>query len=694
VKMLCTLAILMMVTVVPCIHGAARADPPPLNSAPDLPVQDLGPMAFKANVTLGPLAPDPAGTGFVQLLFAFPPGDYTSTKEPFEIVSVDLQTGAISRTRASTQAGSAGWRVWTWEWGSDGKLYLGTQGPGHLISWDPKSQKAHDYGVVWNGVDMVYRLVVGADGALYGGGASPSMLFRYDPKADRVQNLGVVGLPRTYQPSYAYTLGADDRYVYVASGKLPWYVVAYDRKTGTQANLLTYGGSDYPEVYQYADAVYVKVMIAEQEGQPRRFEYYRLAEGKATPIAKLPPALSRPTPAPDRNRPEIFLDTRAAPDDGGTVRLWYRPAAAKAAAPQPPPANASLEQLGWNSVRIAATAQPYQLRRLALLPDGRLIGATGNYGDMFTFDPFTGRREVLGNTVDTNVYGMLVSDGKLYYTGYAGAPLCVYDPTRPWTLGKDTPLAKAPDWASPRSNPQRLVSLMATFGVHYGYHIVRDAQDRLYVGCHAERNRVGGALAVYDPKTQQAGGVGEPELTQFDCAGLAATSGGRLIVYSSSLVTDPKRPGSTPPDAKLFVYDPAAGRFVREIVPLPGRTNTGLLATGLPGQVVGASPGPAGKSTTLYAVEVDSGRVLWQRDVPGSVPGRVHQGGFFRRGPDGQIWTFLDRVLVRVRPDTGEVTPVGTVASGPGDVVFVGPDIYLAGTTSLRRIRDVLRPSR
>jgi outer membrane protein assembly factor BamB len=410
------------------------------------------------------------------------------------------------------------------------------------------------------------------------------------------------------------------------------------------------------------------------------------------PVATLPPPHARPTPVPDRDRPEVFLDTSAVPETGGATRLWYRLAAAKATAPQTPRAHASLEQVGWRSVVIPATVQPFQLRRLALLSDHRLIGATGNYGDMFTFDPSTARHEVLGSTADTNVYGLLVSGGKLYYSGYPGAPLCVYDPARPWTLGKDTPLAKAPDWASRSSNPRRLVSLMERFEVHYGYHIVRDAEGRLYVGCHAERNRVGGALAVYDPATEQTTGVGDPELTQFDCAGLAAASGGRLIVYSSSVMRDPTHPDAMAPEAKLIVYDPAAGRFTREITPLPGRTSTGLLATGAPGQVVGASPTSQGNGTTLYAVDVATGKLVWQHDVSGSVPGRVHEGGFFQRGPDGQIWTFLNRVLVRIRPETGEVTPVGAVASGPGDAVFIGRDLYLAGTTTLRRIRGVVPP--
>jgi hypothetical protein len=154
VRMLCTLATLTLLALTPGARRTTWADAPPLKGVPELRVEDLGPMALKANLTLGPLAPNPTGTGFVQLLFAFPPGDLFAPKGPFEILAVDLQTGAIPRARARTQAGSVGWRVWRWEWGADGKLYLGTQGPGHLISWDPKTQTARDHGLVWQHVDM------------------------------------------------------------------------------------------------------------------------------------------------------------------------------------------------------------------------------------------------------------------------------------------------------------------------------------------------------------------------------------------------------------------------------------------------------------------------------------------------------------------------------------------------------------
>jgi hypothetical protein len=467
----------------------------------------------------------------------------------------------------------------------------------------------------------------------------------------------------------------------VASGKIPWYLVAYDRETGTQRNLRTYDQEDFIQLTQYPDGVYAKVIVAGSEGKPSHYEFYRLADGQAQAVASLPPPPAARTPVPKGNRPEVLLDTSPA-SSTRAVRLWYRLPGSLPSSSGRTPAETTLAQLGWRSASVPVTVTPFQVSRLVLMPDGRLVGATRPYGELFSFDPVTGQHDVLGLPLATNIYSMLVTDGKLYFTGYPSAPLALYDPARPWTFGSDTPLVKAPDAESLASNPRRLFYLMKSLGIHYGHHLVRDRAGRIYVGGHAERNRVGGGLAVYDPKSGALGGIGAPTLTNYDVAGLAATSDGGLIIYSSLVVTDPEHPEETPASAKLFVYDPGAGRFVKEWTPLPGQKSTGLLATGAPGQVVGVVV--LGGRTTLYAIDVSSGQVVYRRNVVGSV------GGAFRPGPDGQIWTFLGDALVRIRPDTGDVTPVGSVSSGAGDLAFAGTDLYLAGSNSLRRIRGIV----
>jgi hypothetical protein len=60
----------------------------------------------------------------------------------------------------------------------------------------------------------------------------------------------------------------------------------------------------------------------------------------------------------------------------------------------------------------------------------------------------------------------------------------------------------------------------------------------------------------------------------------------------------------------------------------------------------------------------------------------------FRRGPDGFIWTFFDRTLVRIDPRSAQVQPVGRLPGSerPAQLAFAQGNVFLAGGSSLRRI--------
>lgn len=647
-------------------------------------IEDLGPVAYQANVSLGPLAPTPDGAGFVQLLYSFPEGGVGFSSGPFEIVAVNLQTGAVSRTKASSGSASVGWQVWSHLWGRDGKLYLGTNGPPHLISWDYKTGVATDHGRRWPGIAnaaVVYSLAVATDGAIIGGGANVSTAFRHDPATGSTTDYPVLGLPRTSFPAYAYSIAGDARFIYAASGKSPWYLVAYDRTTGTQKNLKTYTASDFIEMVQYPSAVYAKVMIAVPGGSPR-YEFYRLENGGATQVASLPSRVVT-SPLPKSAPPSVFLDS-AVEAGSSAVTLWYKPApSATLQAPGRTRRKSetwSLELGAWSRVSVPVFVQPRIVDKLVTLPDGAILGATRPYGELFRFDPATGKREVLGSHRDLSAYGMRVAGGSVYLSGYPNVPLWRYDPARPYTAYKDTPTTKAPPVTDAASNPRQLLVAGPTTGAHYGRFVVADSKGRIHVGAHAERNRVGGAFVTYEPATGTWAGIGVPKFADYDCEGLATTLDRRFVVYSSRAV-------GAATEAKLFVYDAEAGSFVREFVPFPGLKTTGLLATGRPGQIVGAAR--KGAMTLLYAVDVASERVLWSREAPGVPPDGVYAANPFVYGPDHFLYTFLGFNLTRLNPITGETTFIVNVPSA-GDLAFSGGDLYIAGTTSLRRIKGLV----
>ena len=79
---------------------------------------------------------------------------------------------------------------------------------------------------------------------------------------------------------------------------------------------------------------------------------------------------------------------------------------------------------------------------MSLLPDGRLYGTGDDYVGTFLFDPRTDQTIYCGPRVGLAPYTTIVSDGKLYLSGYSGGHLFVFDPAQAWTLGKGGPPEK------------------------------------------------------------------------------------------------------------------------------------------------------------------------------------------------------------------------------------------------------------
>ena len=58
----------------------------------------------------------------------------------------------------------------------------------------------------------------------------------------------------------------------------------------------------------------------------------------------------------------------------------------------------------------------------------------------------------------------------------------------------------------------------------------------------------------------------------------------------------------------------------------------------------------------------------------------------FDLGPDGNVYTFYDDLLVRINPETLTITALSRVGA-TGFIAFSGKDIYLSGETRFRRVR-------
>lgn len=539
-----------------------------------------------------------------------------------------------------------------------------------------------------------HPLVLGTDGKLYAIGQHPTKAAaaaRIDPDTLEVEFFGPVGPSHEPSACWGYFGAADDRYVYIASGKVPWYLVALDRQTGKSEALVTTGTvGGYVSVSQRPDGCVGSATGVLGADEVRRIDYW-LYQGKAIPMTdpKAPPWPAREAPKPLPPRPEVNT-ARVVPDVEGRAELWVRSPEAAAAAPKAPSADATPEQVGYAVYRYQVPLYSHTIYRLFELPDGRLMGTAGAYEGNFVYDPATGEGRHLGK-IGLSHYATAIVGGKVYMSGYPTSPLYVYDPAKPWTAGARAGLRVVAD-DDPAANPRRLLLLgtKELAGTHKMYAAAVGADGRVYFGGQWIRDGACGGLAWYDPATAQAGGFWQP-LSNYQITHMAAAQAGRTIVLSTRRVDDPVLGKPKPDEGALFFFDTATQRLSEPLKPVLKAKGAGPIVA-LGDRLIGWTANPEDeKSSYLYGVDVAARTVTFRHPLgvplPVAIGSNQQEAWDYRLGPDGRVWTFIGGALARIDPADGSIEVLGKVARG-GPLAFAAGKVYLGGTEYLRRIRD------
>jgi hypothetical protein len=598
--------------------------------------------------------------------------------------------------------------------GFDGKYYIVTLNRQpyslSLYVYDPASDSLEDRGLLvdWPGGEL-RPVALGPNGRIYGTGLHRDGkvgLYCYDPESRRlVRDYGGVGPSHTIGSTIPRGIGVDDTHAYIISGELPCYLVAVELATGNEKVLfeiphLTAPSGERMEIISEFPGAWANV--PRDDGLSDQYWlYHGNAISKSNQVRPWPDQVSpwdRAGP-----RPELYYD-QLDPDEHGNAVLWFR---AHGDAAQDTvtdrPRDAAPEELGWNAIHLAGVkTYAGRLGPLALLPDGRLYGAGEYYVGSFLFDPATGTTTRLGRNQGLSGYTNIVAGDKLYSSGYPGGPLFVYDPKRPWTAHHaGSPGHPAPAHSDPRCNPRRLGAFEQTTRTAIMHSSVAGADGKLYFGGFGARHYTGGGLGWYDPRTNELDGIWKP-FSGYAIYHLARARDGRSIVISTATAADELQGGRVSAEAKLFVFDVATRSILREITPVPGARSTGLIIKTSPGRLLGltttASEYGQGGTGILYGADLDAGDVLFRKELPTTVstddywphwvdPSQEDQHLALDR--NGFVWTLLKNVLVRIDPQNARVQVVGKLEP-PGRPIIVGNDIYLSGTTELRRMPDMV----
>ncbi len=686
--------------------AATAAEQPPdsaadlasrLQAAPTLQTEDLCEPVRSVRMGLTLWAPNPDGKTWDIVQIYFP--QYGG---PNTVVVIDLGSGEVKQIQTER-----GWNFHLCPTVTvpDGRLFISILDQRlrqRICIYDPAANELKLDAVKMPDelLGETHPLVMGTDGKLYAIGQHPSRAAAaaaIDPKTLEVTFYAPIGPSHEPNACWGYSGAADDRFIYVASGKVPWYLVAFDRRTGKSHTLIeteTVGG--YVSVGQRHDGCTAHASgILGTDGA--RVDYW-LYQGRAIPVrdrnTQPPPWPKRDEPAKRTERPEINTGL-AVPDTEGWAEIWVRTAEAKAAVPEGTPPDSPPERLGWRRFRFQVPLYPHRIYRLLELPDGRLLGTAGAYEGNFVYDPQTGRDEHPGK-IHLSHYATTICGGRVYMSGYPTSPLYVYDPTRPWTAGKFVGNRVIGD-EEEAANPRMIMRLGSKelAGTHKMYAAVTGADGKVYFGGRWVRDGACGGLAWYDPATGEAAGLWQA-LSNYQVTHLATADNGRVVVISTRRVDDPVLGKPKPAQGALFFFDTARGELTGKFEPVAGAKGTGPIVDAGGGRVLGWTVDPEDeKAGFLYAVDVKAPALVFKRRIPFPLPVAIgsnqQEPWDFRLGPDAMVWTFVDNVLVRIDPDDGEIHPVGRPAQ-PGCIAFARGRVYLGGTTALRRVEDLQLP--
>ena len=603
----------------------------------------------------------PRADGEATALFFHTPAIHS--KRPMQVVFFDLGTG---KSRVEEFPGLS--NPWSQVWGPDGRLYFGLWGPATVCRYNPATDRIEQFGIIEPTEKNVPHLTVGTDSKVYGMTSNQGCVFSIDPATDEVVHYGRQGEKRTFM-AYSGSIAVDDEWFYTTLGNVEaeTRTLAMNKRTREVVALKEITGAGLRQG---------PLGVTASHGGKEFWLY----QGKAIPKQ----AKDETPPWPDRpmlerktiafkGKPEVSPIYGAATD--GTITVWSR----------------TDHKAPWQSGSYKVAPESVALSRCAVLPDGRPFASTVGYEGIYTLDPKTDKLTWEG-WAPISHYSTLVAGGLVYLANYPGGNgLFVWDPAKPWTLGKGAPDQPAPDMNASESNPRRLEPWAREGNFQFPKYFVQGTDGTMFVGIHGERHNVGSTLSWRNLATKETGFLREP-FELYDVCGMATALGGMKIAYATFPVRGVK--GEPKPESgRLFMIDVATRKVDWFIEPFPKMDSCGMVVEGKLGELLlAANRRPGGEAgSTLYAVDMKARAATRKVEFPGTLATPREYFGHidFVKGPDGQVYTLYDDLLVRINPKTLAVTALSRVGHA-GHLAFAGRSIYLTGLSRFRRVHNVL----
>lgn len=571
--------------------------------------------------------------------------DHIVRRDPWTIYEINLQTGEVTPHHGNGMDCCFLVRM------PDGCIYTfptdTDQVPpkAFVARYNPRENAMEIFGPgspdSWN-----YCFHWGRDEAMYIGGWKAHHAMRFDPVSGEFIDYGRQGPDLE---GGIYHIAADDQYLYSTLGGMPYVLNSFHFETGDQEVIKTWDLPQRAVLVRRPQGVFVIVDVQRASllyTHPTEeiVQVYHLENQKLTPVDELPPEDdSLVAQQIDVPKPRILKSSPVCRGDG-TATLWYQRPGEE-----------------WNSVTWQAGNSPSYMFRLGIFQD-KIIGASEDPYNLFTYDPMTGDKTIIGGTL-LHTYAFQEFGGKVYFVGYAGGAIFEWNPEKPWTQLPPNPLVEAPLPDSEEANPRRVAAFELQ---RRSYEIVLAADNRLYVPCGAYIESIpGGLLGWFDPVSGESGGIRK----EFENAkGVDAETAlhGRYVVVATVPWPEP-----TPEfrEADLVIFDTETKKVSGRVVPKPGCLDFSTIIEWEPGKIFGRFTENEA-TTTFYVMDVEKQTCETILQFPGVPQNRMI------KLTNGKIGSLFGERMILVDPRAGKAETAGEFASPPRDWMLLNHDLY------------------